>query len=292
MEPGGREVRLEYLRPAAVREAVAACPVLYQPLGTIEWHGEQNVLGVDSLKAHELCVRAARLGGGLVAPAHYGGVGGLKEPFTWVIEPDDQTFAPQFGPWLEKLCMEAKRNGFRGVIVLTGHYGAGQQMVVRDVAVRMSRTLGIPVLGTPEYLLALDAGYTGDHAAWGETSLMMELFPDSVDLGALGEAPHQGVWGRDPKAHATRADGARLTAVIVDRLAAIARAMPVMDAGALSQFIAAEASLVGRQMELHGQTGDVWTAWRTVWDKGGLAEYGRLLAEGHYGEIPALVEKL
>jgi hypothetical protein len=72
----GREVRLERLRPREIEQAMQACPVLYQPLGTVEWHGLHNIVGLDAVKAHHLCVRAARRGGGLVAPALFGGVGG------------------------------------------------------------------------------------------------------------------------------------------------------------------------------------------------------------------------
>ena len=194
-----------------------ACGTLFQPLGTIEWHGLHNIVGLDAIKAHHLCMRAAERGGGLVAPAVYGGVGGLDQPHTFVMEPENDVHSVLLRAWLEKLGTEAARQGFRALIFLTGHYGAAQQIVVRDTAVRLSRSLGIPVLGTPEYMLALDVGYLGDHAAWGETSLMLYLDPDSVDLSRLGAPPHQGVGGRDPR-EATRADGEKLAETIIDRL--------------------------------------------------------------------------
>jgi creatinine amidohydrolase/Fe(II)-dependent formamide hydrolase-like protein len=34
--------------------------------------------------------------------------------------------------WVEKLVREAVRQGFRAVIILTGHYGAAQQIVVSN----------------------------------------------------------------------------------------------------------------------------------------------------------------
>ncbi len=163
--PAQREVRLEYLRPKEFEEAQASCPTIFQPLGTIEWHGVHNVVGVDALKAHALCVRAAQKGGGLVAPTIYGGVGGVTQPHTFIMDPENNIFSKLLRPWLEQLCREMARDGFRAIIMLTGHYGAAQQIVVRETAVRMSRALAIPVLGTPEYLLALDVDYTGDHAA-------------------------------------------------------------------------------------------------------------------------------
>jgi len=288
---GPKEVRLEHLRPRQIDEAMKACPVLFQPLGTIEWHGLHNVVGLDAVKAHLLCTRAAQQGGGLVAPPLFGGIGGLDEPHTFVMEPENDVFSVLLRPWVEKLCREAVRQGFRAVIVLTGHYGAAQQMVVRELAVRMTRVLGVPVLGTPEYFLALDAGYHGDHAAWGETSLMLHLYPSSVDLSQLGDAPHKGVGGRDPKKHATRADGEKLAERIIARLAGLARQMPTWDPATVRRFAETEAALVTRQMTLAAEQKAVWAGWRNI-GRGVFDDYARLLVERRFDDIIALVEKL
>jgi creatinine amidohydrolase len=284
-----REVRLEFLRPKEIEGARTACPTIFQPLGTIEWHGVHNVVGVDAVKAHALCLRAARKGGGVVAPPLFGGVGGLNQPHTFVMEPEDSVFSTLLRPWLEQLCREMVRNGYRAIIVLTGHYGAAQQIVVRETAVRMSRALGVPVLGTPEYILALDVGYGGDHAAWGETSLMMHLFPDSVDLSRLGEPPHRGVGGRDPR-QASEADGRTITETIVARLATLAQRMPIWNYETLDRFVEAEAALVARQLSAPRGKNAVWTAWRNLGTA--LRDYGKLLAEERFEEIKAGAAKL
>lgn len=288
--PASKEVRLEFLRPKELEEARAACATIFQPLGTIEWHGLHNVVGVDAVKAHALCVGAAQTGGGLVAPALYGGVGGLNEPHTFIMDPEDDVFSRLLRPWLEQLCREMARDGFRAIIILTGHYGAAQQIVVRETAVRMSRTLAIPVLGTPEYMLALDVDYTGDHAAWGETSLMMHLYPDTVRLSRLGDAPHRGVHGRDPKTQASAEDGRVLTETIVSRLATLARKMPTWDYKTLDRFIDAEAALVARQLAAPRGKGPIWAAWSNVGTA--MRNYGKLLAEERFEEIKACVARL
>ena len=95
---GVREVRLEHLRPREIDEAMKECPLLFLPLGTIEWHGLHNIVGLDALKAHMLCVRAAERGGGLVAPPLYGGVGGLDQPHTFVMEAEDDLFSVLLRP--------------------------------------------------------------------------------------------------------------------------------------------------------------------------------------------------
>jgi creatinine amidohydrolase len=285
-----REVRLEFLRPKELEEAQAKCATIFQPLGTIEWHGVHNVVGVDALKAHALCVRAAQKSGGVVAPALYGGVGGVSQPHTFVMDPENNIFSKLLRPWLEQLCREMARDGFRAIIILTGHYGAAQQIVVRETAVRMSRTLAIPVLGTPEYLLALDVGYTGDHGAWGETSLMMNLYPDTVDLSRLGEPPHQGVGGRDPKTEASAEDGRLLTDTIVSRLAVLAGKMPTWDGKTLERFIDSEAALVAKQLSAPKGKNNIWIAWRNI--ASAMRDYGRQLAEGRFEEIKASVAGL
>ena len=285
------EVRLEYLRPKEIEKALQKCPVLFLPLGTIEWHGLQNIVGLDAVKAHLLCIHAAQKGGGLVVPPLFGGVGGLDQPYTFVMEPEDDIHSILLRSWVERLCREAARQNIRGLIILTGHYGAAQQIVVREVAVRMSRVLSIPVLGTPEYMLALDQGYTGDHAAWGETSLMMHLLPDSVDLSQLGEEPHKGVFGRDPKKFAAEKDGRRLAETIINRLASLAEKMPAWDKTTVEKFITAESALVNKQIELAGQEKKVWAGWRNI-SKGAFARYGDFLSQGKFDEILELIKEL
>lgn len=285
------EVRLEHLRPAEIEAAKTANPTLFLPLGTIEWHGLHNVSGVDALKAHALCVRAAERGGGVVHPPLYGGVGGLSEPHTFIFDPEDSAGSVYLRPWLEQYCREAVRNGYKAVLIITGHYGAAQQICVREAAVRMTRLLNIPILGSPEYFLALDEQYYGDHAAFFETSLMMHLFPDSVDLSRLGDAPHQGVGGRDPKIHATAEDGERLSEAIVRRLAALARTMHAWDRHQREGFLAAEAALVNRQMAMAGETGKIWAAWRHIGD-GVMDGYPAALTQCRFEEIIAAAARL
>lgn len=280
---------MEFLRPKEIDEAQAACPTVFQPLGTIEWHGVHNVVGVDAVKAHALCIQAAQKTGGLVAPPLYGGVGGLNQPHTFVMDPENDVFSKLLRPWLEQLCREMRRDGFKAIIILTGHYGAAQQIVVRETAVRMSRALGIPVLGTPEYMLAIDVDYTGDHAAWGETSLMMHLYPDSVDLSRLGDPPYRGVGGRDPK-EASAQDGRLITETIVARLARLAERMPHWDYSALDCFVGAEAAFVARQLSAPRGKDAVWTAWRN--NSTAMRDYGKLLAEERFKDIQAAVAKL
>ena len=46
-------------------------PVAYIPAGSLEWHGVQNPLGTDGLKAHAICCEAALRYGGVVLPPFF-----------------------------------------------------------------------------------------------------------------------------------------------------------------------------------------------------------------------------
>ncbi len=283
-----REVQWERMLPHQMERAVADCSTAFVPLGTLEWHGRQNCFGVDALKAHALCRLAALKAGGVVLPPLFGGMGGIPEPFTVCIEDEGGTVSHTFGNWLMALCLELGRLGFRAIIILTGHYGATQQLIVRETAIRATQRLAIPVLGTPEYILAIDAGYTGDHGGVFETSLMMHLHPDLVDLDRLtGEPPYQGVGGGDPKRQSSAEYGKELSDVIVARLAALARAMPAWDDATRTRFLRAEQALLNLQMEAAGRERNVWAGWADV---PRFAPYGPLLAECRFEEIIDLVE--
>lgn len=278
----------ERMLPEEFRKAVEALPVCFMPLGTVEWHGEHNALGLDSLKAHALCVAAAReAGGGVVHPPLYGGMGGLNQPATVRIEPETAWESNLLRPWLEKLCMEFHRQGFKGVIILTGHYGHNQQIVVRETAARMTERLRIPVLGTPEYWLALDEGYLGDHAGIGETSLLWNLHPDLVEMDRIGQDP---VYGKDDRIRegASEELGRRYGNRIVERLAQVAGTMPEWSPEDLEAFVVSERAVVSAQVK-GWRTDGPWAAWQHLER---IAEYGQLLAEGQFGRIQELAGAL
>ena len=286
------KVEWERMLPHEFRAAFDALPVVFLPLGTVEWHGEHNALGLDSLKAHALCVNAARrAGGGIVHPPLYGGMGGLDKPATVVMEGELAWENYLLRPWLEQLCYEFHRQGFRAVIMLTGHYGHNQQIVVRETAARMTERLQIAVLGTPEYWLAHEAGYLGDHAGIGETSLLWHLAPELVDIARIREDPEYGATDAIEKAASPQL-GQRYAEVIETRLAAVACAMPGWDAPTRAAFAKAERALVSAQVT-GWRTEGPWAAWRRIASgEKDLTRYGEFLAEGRFSEIEAMAQRL
>jgi creatinine amidohydrolase len=267
----------ELMLPEEFRAAMEALPVCFMPLGTVEWHGEHNALGLDSLKAHTLCVRAAeKAGGGVVHPPHYGGMGGLDQPATVKIEGEQSWENDYLRPWLERLCSEFHRLGFKAIVMVTGHYGHNQQIVVRETASRMSERLQIPILGTPEYWLAHDIGYYGDHAGIGETSLLWHLHSDLVAMDRIDNDPTYSKEDRIKNGSSPEL-GQKYADLIVDRLSSLARSMPEWSSEKLEQFVSAERAIVSAQVR--GWRDEApWAAWKGI-HTGEQTSYGQLLVD-------------
>ncbi len=160
-------------------------------------------------------------------------------------------------------------------------------MVVRETAVRQMQRLAIPILGTPEYFIAMDVGYMGDHGGAFETSLMMAMMPELVDLSQLeGEPPYQGIGGGDAKRDSSAELGEKFACTISERLARLAARMPGWTDETRSEFLRAEQALVSYQLEAGGKADNVWAAWQ---DLSKLVPYGQLLAEEKFSEIAALI---
>jgi creatinine amidohydrolase/Fe(II)-dependent formamide hydrolase-like protein len=63
------KVQFEEMFPWEFAKAIAEAPICYLPLGALEWHGEHNAVGLDSLKAVAICIRAAQQSGGMCPAA-------------------------------------------------------------------------------------------------------------------------------------------------------------------------------------------------------------------------------
>lgn len=206
-----REVRYERLRPAQIVEARNAAPVAYLPIGTIEWHGEHNPVGLDTLKIHALAIRCAQRSGGLVFPPLYYGESretALMEAnardrvdiaLKMGLSPDN--FAPGYmGTTLMEQTLAYQRLllhilneiaslGFRVIAVAAGHYPLLDH--ARAAACLFHQTTRVqpkPIVWVfTGYELVSDAGFDvcGDHAGKWETSLLMALDPGMQDLAPI-----------------------------------------------------------------------------------------------------------
>ena len=282
-------VQWERMLPAEFQLAFEKLPVVFLPLGTVEWHGEHDALGLDALKAHALCIGAAKKSGGIVHPPLYGGMGGLNKPATVKMEPENSWENYLLRPWLEKMCSEFHRLGFKAIIMLTGHYGHNQQIVVREVATRMTERLQVSVLGIPEYWLALDAGYLGDHAGIGETSLLWYLEPDLVAIDRIKIDPDYGKDGVIESGSSPEL-GKKYADLIITRLASLAQSMPGWNAEKRDAFAQAENAILS--VQLRGwRLQQPWAAWQNIHLED-VTDYSRLLVDEQFEKISILSKKL
>ena len=231
------EVRYQLCRPDQVRARREACPVVYIPIGTLEWHGPQNPLGADTLQAEGLALLCARTGGGLVFPPLYYGESrseslmesgaadrdkiaeamGLS-PDNFL--PDRQPFSPtdqvlNYQRLLLHILAEAETLGFSLGVLVAGHYPLIDH--ARSAALlfnkrRYSKYHGMLAWACVDYLLVRDRyPESGDHAAGWETSHLLALHPDTVDLGKLPPKgkPLVGIFGSMAPQDATAEFGRR-----------------------------------------------------------------------------------
>ncbi len=203
-----REVRLALLRPAQIIAERERLPLVFIPLGPLEWHGPHLPLGVDPLNAETVAIRVAQEIGGVVWPTIYVGTERERRPDMlqaigfagneYIVGMDfpHNSLASFYYPeevlaLLVRATLELLlRQGYRLAVLMNGHAAENQLQTLQRLATEFSHTTALQVR-----LLVPIPGYTrGDawsyaHATAGETSLMLAVAPQTVDLGAL---PAQG----------------------------------------------------------------------------------------------------
>jgi creatinine amidohydrolase len=234
--------RMEEMSPDELEEVLEQAPIAFMPVGTFEHHGWHLPVCFDGIKAHALCERVAQRTGGAVLPAFFYGTGGGHVGYKWTLMLPE----PQITPLIEATLDHLARQGFKVVVLLTGHYPKEQvDMVHRLAREAQERHPRVRFIGLtePEVTTPLPGdAYGGDHAATYETSIAFALNPEWVRLDRLtaGREPAQttlpstprknasthdpthplyAIYGQDPRTAASRELGEKLVAEIVLRLA-------------------------------------------------------------------------
>lgn len=200
-----REVRWERMFPDELEAALAACPVVYFAYGLCEPHGPHNAVGLDALKAHGICCRAAAEHGGIVAPPDYWHIHEVGLYASWAAERvgEARSWLTALPPWMhfKNICYHlraADALGFEAAILLTGHYGPNWEDLKTMLDILQPhfamRLYGLPDFEANQPGFANDGQSGGDHAGRVETSLLWALAPDCVDMSRLPDtdegAPH------------------------------------------------------------------------------------------------------
>jgi creatinine amidohydrolase len=192
------KVQFEELFPWEFAQAIANAPICYLPLGVLEWHGEQNAVGLDAIKAHAICVNAAQLSGGIVVPPLYWASDSREQLeddsfLTGGIEKGERYHVPGSMFWIRPdtfhyllldIYEAARRRGFKVIVVVSGHWSKqGNLPIIRASGEDfLKRYPGMKWILLTDQEMAPDLHYPDEHAAGGETSLLMAIRPDLVDL--------------------------------------------------------------------------------------------------------------
>jgi creatinine amidohydrolase len=225
--PDGFEQKLLYteLTPTAFRERVAAAPIAYLPLGTLEWHGEHLPLGSDGLQSQGFFVALARRVGGIVLPMLFLGPDMHENEHGSAFYGMDLVGFPKGAPeqlegsayWVDealfRLLLEAilarlARAGFK-IVVAHGH-GPSTKFFEQHSQV-WSKKFGLKLLICWDEVNGdAQTGLMTDHAAANETSLMLALHPDLVKMDLLPADPQvwpRAIMGADPRVYASAESG-------------------------------------------------------------------------------------
>ncbi|MCP2261350.1 creatinine amidohydrolase [Streptoalloteichus tenebrarius] len=206
------EVRYDRLLPREFDARLAATPLAYVPVGSLEWHSAHMPYGVDTDKATAICERAARRHGGIVLPGNpwgfmQGNWRGATHPGLRV-----ETIYQLYSDILRGLATV----GFRAAIVVSGHWTTKQTIPIACALEQVRQETGLRGMvtfdGSDE-----DCGFDPalhldmDHAGALETSVYGALFPENVHLDRLSELDlsdlpgrechltRSGIQGRDPR---------------------------------------------------------------------------------------------
>lgn len=215
------KVKYEEMLPHEFELALSQFPVAYVPVGSLEWHGRHLALGNDTLKAYGILLQTAEKYGGVVVPPTYWGHMSLWKPGCHPglpAEVVDALFTAIFQGLVE--------TGFKVVIGVTGHDVKEQLGSLQKAVEAISAGGAAAGFAMMEGALYDLPGDEMDHAAHWETSILMYLRPDLVEMDRIKDevlttqegAREAGIYGRDPRTDASRALGEQIVGRIADNI--------------------------------------------------------------------------
>jgi creatinine amidohydrolase len=187
------EIEWWRLKASELNALAARNATVILPVGSTEQHGPHLPTQVDALLSGEVARRAARrVAPGLpvvVAPTVWSGLAEHHMSLGGTLSLDLATFHGL----LRCLFRSILRHGFRRVLLLNGHGGniAALTAIVNDFALEFDA----PIATTSYWLLArdtfakiLERQTTVRHACEAETSMLLALAPDLVDMTRVAQA--------------------------------------------------------------------------------------------------------
>lgn len=278
-----REVRLERLRPADVRETMARSPIAWVPLGAIEFHAEHLPLATDGFTAQALLERAAARAGGAVLPWSSLTLGTLHLPWSFRFDHSlvEATLRATIG--------QVATQGARVVVVHTGH---GPLDLIRLIK-RVCAEAEVNELGGPGFRahgvcyqelnaslgvgLGSDWPVAIDHGSIVEISWVMAIAPELVAIDRLPADPGAtmiGVYGPNPRDLSSEAVGSSqhddCALLLADRAARMLEGERLDPFEDLRGFVA---RYWPERLEVGGRAGTAGAATMTLRNPGPVSRY-------------------
>ena len=232
-------MRYEMMRPGQIQDAIRRRLPLLMPVGVLEYHGHQNPVGTDALIAQGIVHRIEARTECVVAPTVFYGYTGEwaaderlgeihidGDALYAFAKPILKAFLGQGWPSIYVIC---HHQGPQGVTMLT------YQRAATEAAFECAREQAGPgwfrqanwhdddnrlaeiafhtfhVVGDAAYSTE---GYPG-HGGCGETSAMLFLYPETVDLGELAGMDPRPYWAKDAE-ESSEECGRRIGEAIID----------------------------------------------------------------------------
>lgn len=210
-----REIRIECLRPGRLNEERERCPLVFVPIGPLEYHGPHLPVGMDAINATQCALEACRrLGKGVVHPTLYWGT--ERERPEWMLESlgfkgSDWIVGMDFPAAIWKShyyqehlfalvvagAMEMLIEGGYKVIVLVNGHGAWNQLETLDrLAKHYSHTTDSLVVWRLAATLDVTEKNLAGHADDFETSLMLyyqNAVYETDSMVDISQLPDKGV---------------------------------------------------------------------------------------------------
>lgn len=185
-----KKVRYELMLGREATQRIQEYPVAYLPIGCLERHGDHLPMGLDVIKAHNICCVVAQAIGGIVFPPHfYAGIHRLevsiKQRVTgqWGNLYTDLTAMEN----LMEIIDQIVAMGIKVLVLYSGHYPGEQRDMIKHIADEYHRRKAISIIPVTE----VDCLGEGDHAGISETSFMLYLDKGLVDMTRINAANYK-----------------------------------------------------------------------------------------------------
>lgn len=181
-----KKVQYELMLGREASQRIKEFPVGYLAIGCLERHGDHLPMGLDVIKAHGICCLVAQAVGGVVFPAHfYSGIHGLDENILqiytgqWGNLYTDETAKQHVKDIINQFIMM----GIKILVLYSGHYPKIQCDMIKEIAEEYNEKSKITIIPASEP----DILNEGDHAGICETSFMLYLNKNLVDMTRIGQ---------------------------------------------------------------------------------------------------------